>query len=80
VRKRDGKLRFCMDYHRLNLIRKADKFLLLRIDDLLDQLGKAKYFSILDLAAGHWQIRVNENLQLSRLSRGYLSFELCPLA
>ena len=38
---------------------KADTYLLLRIDDLLDQLGRCHFFSTLDLASGYWQIRVS---------------------
>ena len=44
----------------MNAVTKADKFPLPQIDDLLDQLGNAQYFSTLDLAAGYWQIRINE--------------------
>ena len=52
-----------MDYHVLNSNTKLDLFLLPRIDDLLDQLGKTRFFTTLDLASGYWQIKVHENSQ-----------------
>ena len=61
VRKKDGTLRICVDYRHLNSVTKSDTFPLPRIDDLLDQLGSAKCFTTLDLAAGYWQIRVAED-------------------
>ena len=61
VRKKDGSLRLCVDYRHLNSVTKPDTFPLPRIDDLLDQLGRARYFTTLDLAAGYWQIRVADD-------------------
>ena len=45
ARKKDGGTRFCINYRKLNAVTKRDTHPLPRIDDLLDQLGKARYFS-----------------------------------
>ena len=60
VRKKDGTLRFCVDYRGLNSVTKLDQFPLPHIDDLLDQLGKSRYFTTLYLASGYWQIQVDK--------------------
>ncbi|CAB4042449.1 Hypothetical predicted protein, partial [Paramuricea clavata] len=59
VRKKSGELRFCIDYHRLNQITRNDAHPLPRVDDLLDSVGNAKYFTTLGLKSGYWQIPVH---------------------
>lgn len=60
IRKKDGTWRFCVDYRHLNKITKKDVYPLPRIDDALDCLYGATYFSTIDLRSGYWQIAVDE--------------------
>ena len=60
VRKKDGALRMCVDYRRLNAVSRADAYPIPRVDDLLDRLGKAKYITTLDLSRGYWQVPVDD--------------------
>lgn len=48
VKKKDGKMRFCVDYRKLNEVTEKDVYPLPRIDDTLDTLSGAKYFSVAD--------------------------------
>lgn len=50
-----------IDYRQVNRKLIADKFPLPRTDDILDQLGRAKYFSCLDLMSGFHQIELHES-------------------
>lgn len=82
VRKKDGTHRLCVDYRCLNATTKADQFPIPRIDDLLDQLGKSKYFSTLDLAAGYWQIPLHPDSQAKTAfttPSGLYEFKSCHL-
>ena len=49
----------CVDYSALNSVTKADSFPLPRIDDILDHLGETRYFTMLDLKSGYWQVKVH---------------------
>ena len=53
VKKKDGGLRFCVDYRQLNRVTKSDLFPVPCIDDTLDSLSGAKNFTMRDLASGY---------------------------
>ena len=61
VRKKDGKLRLCVDYRLLNAKTHKDAYPLPRIDEALDVLKGAEYFCSLDLAHGFNQIPMRES-------------------
>jgi transposase InsO family protein len=60
VRKSSGQIRLCVDYRRLNSVTKKDAYAIPRIDEILDQLGGSKYFTLLDLRSGYHQVEVEE--------------------
>jgi hypothetical protein len=55
-----GQLRLCCDLRKLNAVTVKDVYPLPLIDDVLDKLYGAKYFSSFDLQHGFWQIKVRE--------------------
>lgn len=57
----DKKWRLVIDFRQVNKKIIADRYPLPRIDDILDQLGRAKWFSVLDLMSGFHQVPLEEN-------------------
>ena len=68
VKKKDGSLRFCVDYHPLNYVTRKDSYPLPRVDDALEALAGMKWFSTLDLRSGYWQVKLDE------MSKGKTAF------
>jgi hypothetical protein len=81
VRKKDGTLRMCIDYRQLNSITIPNKYPLPRIDELLDQLHGAKFFTSLDLWSGYHQMAVDpasQDYTAFRTRYGLYSFNVLP--
>lgn len=75
-RKHDGSLRMCIDYRALNKVTIKNKYPIPLVANLFDRLGKARYFSKLDLRSGYWQVRIADgDEQKTTCVTRYGSFE-----
>jgi RNase H-like domain found in reverse transcriptase/Reverse transcriptase (RNA-dependent DNA polymerase)/Integrase zinc binding domain/Retroviral aspartyl protease/DNA N-6-adenine-methyltransferase (Dam) len=80
ARKADGSLRMCVDYRALNALSVKDRYPLPRIDELLDQLHGAAYFTSLDLWSGYHQVRMHpDDIHKTAFKTRYGSFEFTVL-
>ncbi|GJQ96086.1 putative reverse transcriptase domain-containing protein [Tanacetum coccineum] len=60
VKKKDESFQMCIDYRELNKLTVKNRYPLLRIDDLFDQLQWSRVYSKIDLSSGYHQLRVRE--------------------
>ena len=80
VRKKNGKVRPCVDYRRLNTVTKQDAFPLPRTQDLLDAVAGAKYFSTFDLTAGYHQVPMDpDDIQKTAFVTKYGLYEFLTM-
>ena len=73
VRKKDGKLRFCIDLRKLNQRTVRDNYSLPKVEHMLEQLIGSEWFCTLDLKSGYWQVELTEE------SKPYTTFTCGPL-
>lgn len=81
VPKKDGSLRICIDFQKLNAISFFDAYPMPRIEDLLERIGRANYITTLDLCKGYWQVPLENQSRLLTAFRtplGLFQFTVMP--
>ena len=82
VPKSDGTFRFYTDFRKLNAVTRADSYPLPRLEDCIDQVGKAKYITTFYLLKGYWQIPLTEcakKLSAFVTPKGLYQYRVMPL-
>ncbi|GJT86246.1 putative reverse transcriptase domain-containing protein [Tanacetum coccineum] len=81
VKKKDGSFQMYIDYRELNKLTVKNQYLLLRIDDLFDQLQGLRFYSKINLRSGYHQLRVREECipkTMFRTRYGHYEFQVMP--
>ena len=81
VKKKDGNIRVCADYRKLNRITVFDPEPMTSAEDLFARMGNCRYFSKVDLSKGYWQIPMEEE-DISKTAfiteKGHYEFRRMP--
>lgn len=80
-KKDDPKLRFCVNFSKLNSVSAFDPYPMPRVDELIDRLGNAKFLTTLDLCKGYWQVPLtnsSKDLTTFRVPSGLFRFTVMP--
>ncbi|GJT47207.1 putative reverse transcriptase domain-containing protein [Tanacetum coccineum] len=81
VKKKDGSLRMCIDYHELNKLTVKNCYPLPRTDDLFNQLQGSSIYSKIDMRSGYHQLRIKEEdipITAFRTRYGHFEFQVMP--
>nr|GEY34854.1 hypothetical protein [Tanacetum cinerariifolium] len=81
VKKKDGSFQMCINYHELNKLTVKNRYPLLRIDDLFDQLKGSRVYSKIDMRSSYHQLRVREEdnpKTVFRTRYGHYEFQVMP--
>lgn len=79
--KKDGSLRFCVDFQKLNSLTRKDAYALPRIDNILNSLAGSKWFITLDLASEYWQVEIcpeDKEKTTFCMQDGHFEFNVMP--
>ena len=75
VCKKDGALRFCVDFRKLNARTKKDSYPLPQIEEMLESMSAAMHFSTMDFKSRFWQVKMApESQQYTAFTFGNLGF------